>query len=225
MKTTSAALDVLLRVGAPIDPDEVVRILEALLDDTARQRPFILTTALEPLLAVAPSHDLVGELVEALLACRIDDGGRPVWPERDTSIEGADPRASLAHTARVVTILRKAPGERAQAAVAAAEPWLANIGSLDGVAEVIRRTTPSYSEFMIQHFTAAWTVRAAVEGAGLQATFERALEYLWSRFDRGLNLWKMDNGEAPVWMLTDAVAALHDASLALFATPVDRDVG
>jgi hypothetical protein len=223
VETTAAALHALLHAGAAITADEVVRILATLVDETTRQRPFILTCALEPLLAVAPESDLVHDLVEALLACRVENA--TLWPEKRDPIDKAEPRPSVAHTARAITVLRRAPGARASEAVAAAEPWIAATVHLDGVAEVIRRTSPTYSEFTIHHFTAAWVVRAAAGSPTLRGALGRALEYLWSRFNPELNLWKMDNGDAPVWMLADGLAALRDASLAMFATPVDRDIG
>jgi len=68
-------------------------------------------------------------------------------------------------------------------------------------------------------------VRAIAGGADPRAGMGRALAYLWGRFDRKLSLWTSDNGEAPTWMLADAVVALNDAARAMLATPVDRDVG
>ena len=226
MEATGPALDALLRVGAPIEVDDVVRILGGLLDDTARQRPFVLTCALEPLLVIAPDAPLVKDLVDALLACRVEEDSTLLWPgKRDSSIDQPGLKASVAHTARAVTALRKAPGERARAAVAAAEEWIVTPTSLDGVAEVIQRTKPEFSQLTVEHFTAAWVVRAIAGGADPRAGMGRALAYLWGRFDRKLSLWTSDNGEAPTWMLADAVVALNDAARAMLATPVDRDVG
>jgi transcriptional regulator with XRE-family HTH domain len=224
METTSTALDALLRVGGPITPDDVVRILRALLDDEARARPFILTCALEPLLYIAPGSDLVDELIEALLVCRVECDGVPLWPEKRVAIDQPGLRPSVVHTARAITALRKADNDRARQAVSAAEPWLFGSDNLDGVAEVIRRTAgDTYGEFTIQHFTSAWVVRAAAGAADPDGMLRRALAYLWSRYDRTRHLWTMDNGDAPVWMLADSVAAVQDAALALHPTPVESE--
>ena len=85
LETTAAALDALLHAGVPIPVEDVERVLRDLVDETARERPFILTAALEPLLRVAPDADITTELVQALLDSRVTFGGRKLWPEKTST--------------------------------------------------------------------------------------------------------------------------------------------
>jgi transcriptional regulator with XRE-family HTH domain len=219
LETTAAALDALLHAGVPIAVDDVLRMLRELLDDTTLQRPFILTTALEPLLRVAPDSELAAELVQRLLDTRIEAEGLRLWPEKLLSRDQPLLRRSVAHTARAVTVLRNAPQELLGDAVSSAEQWLATTQDIDGVTETVRRLVgkdQQLEQLTFDHFTSAWVARAL---AGAFAPDRRriayALEFVWSRFDRKRNLWAWDNGDVPVWMLADAVAALQDSAFAL----------
>jgi hypothetical protein len=212
-------LDALLHAGVPIKVDDVLRMLRDLLDDTALQRPFILTTALEPLLRVAPDSELAAELVQRLLDTRIEAEGLRLWPEKLVSRDQPLLRRSVAHTARAVTVLRNAPQELLSDAVSSAEQWLATTQDVDGVTETVRRLVgkeQQLEQLTFDHFTSAWVARAL---AGAFAPDRRriayALEFVWSRFDSERNLWAWDNGDVPVWMLADAVAALQDSAFAL----------
>lgn len=226
IESTAIVLDALLLLGAPIGVDEVLRVLGGLLDETARQRPFILTTALEPVLRVAPDSSLAAELIELLLACRRDFGGVPLWPEklvpaRDQPL--LDP--SVVHTARAVTALRSASDPAGREAVAAAEAWIVGADNLGGVSEIIRRDVDhGREELAIEHLTSAWVVRALSGAASpVQGHIRRALDVVWSRYDHATQFWAWGNGDVPAWMVHDAIAALHAAALALQPTPVPQD--
>jgi transcriptional regulator with XRE-family HTH domain len=219
LETTAAALDALLHAGVPIAVDDVLRMLGDLVDDTALQRPFILTTALEPLLRVAPDSELAAELVQRLLDTRIEVEGLRLWPEKLLSRDQPLLARSVAHTARAVTVLRNAPQELLGDAVSSAEQWLATAEDINGVTETVRRLVgedQQLEQLTFDHFTSAWVARAL---AGAIAPDRRriahALEVVWSRFDSERNLWAWGNGDVPVWMLADAVAALQDSAFAL----------
>jgi transcriptional regulator with XRE-family HTH domain len=223
METTGAALDALLRAGVPIPVDDVERMLRGLLDDTARERPFILATGLEPLLRVAPDSGLAAGLIKALLETRIERDGVLLWPEKH--LHRAQPLldASVPHTAQAVTVLRDAPSELIGDAVTSAEQWLADEEDVNGVSEIIRRRldTDRAEQLTIHHFTSAWVARAL---AGVDSPdrrqIRRVLHHVWARYDETSHFWAWGNGDVPVWMLADAVAALQDVALALSSAPI-----
>jgi transcriptional regulator with XRE-family HTH domain len=222
LETTGAALDALLHTGVPIPVDDVVRMLRELVDDTARERPFILATGLGPLLRVAPDSSLATDLIRALLDTRIERDGVLLWPEK--RLDGDQPLlgASVAHTARAVTVLRDAPTELVGDAIASAEQWLADVGDVNGVSEIIRRGLDAdrVEELSIDHFTSAWVARALASGESPdRRQIQRALDHVWARYDEASHFWAWGNGDVPVWMLADAVAALQDTALALSSAP------
>jgi hypothetical protein len=202
-------------------------MLGNLLDDTARGRPFILASALEPLLRIAPDADLAQEFVKALLACRVDFDGRQLWPEKLLQRDQPMLTASVPHTARAVTVLHEASGHLVRD-IAAAEEWLAETEDLNGVSEPIRRDLDDYTreELTIHHFTATWVVRAlATASVPDSRRINEVLPHVWERYDPEHHFWAWGNGDVPVWMLVDAVAALQDAADALQPTPVPFDSG
>jgi hypothetical protein len=218
LETTGAAIDALLHAGVPVAVDDVLRMLSALVDETARERPFILTTALEPLLRVAPDSDLTAELVRALLECRVDFGDVRLWPEKHLHRDQPLLAPSVAHSARAVTVLRDAPAELLGDAVTSAEQWIAEVDDVNGVSERIRRRLGEDrpEEITIHHFTSAWVTRALAGGeAPDRRQIQHALRHVWARYDETSHFWAWGNGDVPVWMLADAVAALQAAALAL----------
>jgi transcriptional regulator with XRE-family HTH domain len=223
LETTAAALDALLHAGVSITVDDVLRMLSDLLDATALQRPFILTTALEPLLRVAPDSELAAQLVQRLLDTRIEVGGLLLWPEKRLSRDQPLLVPSVAHTARAVTVLRNAPQELLGDAVSSAEQWLVSAEDINGVTEIVRRFVGEDrqpEQLTFDHFTSAWVARALAGGpAPDRRRIGNALEVVWSRFDSERNLWAWGNGDVPVWMLADAVAALQDSAFALLPGP------
>jgi DNA-binding XRE family transcriptional regulator len=222
MEITGSVLDALLRAGVEVPADEVVRMLDRLVDETTLARPTILSTTLEPLLRVAPEAELTTRLIRALLDCRVDFNGTLLWPEKRLHRDQPMLTASVAHTAHAVAVLRAAPDNLVKDALAMAEQWISEADDLNGVTEIIRRDLDAdrREELTLHRFTSTWVARA-LAGAGVpdQRRIEHALGYVWERYDPGLNLWAWGNGDVPVWMLADAVAALHDAALALHTGP------
>ncbi|MGI8815800.1 MAG: helix-turn-helix domain-containing protein [Pseudonocardia sp.] len=222
LETTATALDALLHAGVPFAVAEIERTLSGLLDRTARQRPFILATALAPLLRVDPESDLANELVRALLDSRVDFDGVLLWPEKRLHRDQPLLDPSVAHTARAVTVLREAPENVVGDAVDAAEQWLISQDALGGVSEIIPRIAGDQPvEDPFHHFTSAWVARAL---AGASEPDRRgianAVGQVWERYDPRLHFWAWGNGDVPVWMLGDAVSALQRSALALHTTPV-----
>jgi transcriptional regulator with XRE-family HTH domain len=220
LEATADTLDGLLQAGVPIDVDDVLRMLGDLLDDTAFERPFALATALQPVLRVAPDSDLASRLVKALLECRLEVNGALIWPEKIVQRDLSLLVPSVAHTARAATVLRNAPTGLFGDAVVSAEQWLAGVDDLTGVSEIIRRRVGEdrREELIVHHFTSAWVVRA-LAGADVpdRRRISQALEYVWARYHEPSHFWSWGNGDVPVWMLADAVAALQEAALALAA--------
>jgi hypothetical protein len=225
IETTAVVLDALLRVGAPINTDEALRILSGLIDEVARERPFILTTVLEPVLRIAPDSSLATELIRLLMACRTDFGGMSLWPEKLLERDQPLLDPSVAHTARAITVLRSAGDSASKDAVATAEAWVTGADNLNGVTETIRRKAAhGREELAIEHFTSAWVVRAlAGTATPNQGFIRRALDVVWARYDPTTRFWAWGNGDVPVWMMHDAIAALHAAALALHSTPIKTE--
>lgn len=222
LETTSTAIDALQRAGVPIAVDDVLRMVRNLLDESARERPFVLTTALRPVLRVAPDSTLARELVGALLDARIDIDGMRLWPEKRLGRQQLLLDPSVVHTARAVTVLRDAPGELVGEAVEVAEQWLAGTENLGGVTEIIRRREgpEGREEFTLDHFTSAWVARALAGSAHPdRRRITHVLKFVWERYDPQHHFWAWGNGDVPVWMLGDAVAALQETAFALRDAP------
>jgi transcriptional regulator with XRE-family HTH domain len=222
LEATAPAVASLLRAGAPLKVDKVVEAIGRLLDKTSRERPFILTLAVEPLLRVAPDSALTAEIVRDLLDCRRDFHGTLLWSEKQLERDQPLVDPSVSHTARAITALRDAPAELVGDAVTSAEEWLAEQPNLDGVTEVVRRTFDDAprEELAFHHFTSAWVVQALAGAAKPDfRAINRALRLVWDRYDPSHHLWAWGNGDVPVWMLVDAVAALQSAAFALLSRP------
>ncbi len=223
MEITADVINALLRAGVDLPVDDIVRMLDGLVDETTLARPTILCMALEPLLRVAPAAELTERLVRALLDCRAPFGDILLWPEKLLHRDQPLLTRSVAHTAHAITVLRAAPAALVGDAVTIAEQWITEADELNGVTEIIRRDLDGgrFQESLPLHrFTSTWVVRAlAGATAPDRRRIELALDQVWARYDPGLHLWAWGNGDAPVWMLGDAVAALHDAALALHTRP------
>jgi transcriptional regulator with XRE-family HTH domain len=222
LEMTAAAIESLLRAGVPLKVDRVVESIRALLDETARERPSVLSQAVEPLLRVAADADLTADVVNDLLDCRQDFQGVLLWPEKRLHRDQPLLEPSVAQTARAVTALRDAPAELVGDAVLAAEEWLAGQTNLGEDTEIIRRTLGdgTREELALHTFTPALVVQAL---AGAQRpnvrAITRALQPVWDRYVPSLHLWAWSNGDVPVWMLVDGVAALQAAADALLTGP------
>jgi transcriptional regulator with XRE-family HTH domain len=223
LEATAPAIDFLLRAGVPLDVSRILYVLgDQLQDATARERPFILTMALEPLLRVAPDADLTRRVVGLLLDVRQEFDGVLLWTEKTVERDQPMVEPSVAHTARAVSVLREAEPDLVGDAVTSAEEWLSTRTNLGGVTEIVRRTLPGghREELAFHHFTAALVARA-LSGAERpdRAAIERALSVVWERYDPSLHLWTWSNGDTPVWLLEEAVEAVQDAALALTTAP------
>lgn len=226
----ATVVDALFRVGTPMPIDEALERLEASLDDEfARNRPYLLATALQTVTRLRPDAPLADRLIDDLLANRQDDHGTPVWPEkREPGLALVEP--STVHTARAVVALRDVLRNRDRSdltdAVEQATRWLIDRPEPDhGVAEDLARPDRGdLPEFRrsIRHFTAAWVVQAlSLATQPVPAGRLRTpLELLWGRYDPAVGLWRWGNGDLPIWMTLDAITALRTAALTLAAPPV-----
>ena len=233
-EVTVAVLDALSRIGpgragqAVADLSGAWTWLETSLDDVERNRPYVLSTVLEAVVRLRPDSPFVGKLVTALLEARRTLFGIPLWPA-DAKVDARLLEASLAHTARAVVALRCARAvvddPELDDAIGRATAWIVDWHrGDDGVTEVLRDERNEDSRMLdvpVNHFTAAWVVRAllgvdSVPAARVQA----ALDVLWEayEYDEGLWIWRLD-GRLPVWMTHDALLALRSVALAGHATP------
>ncbi len=223
-------VDALTRVGV-LNPGAALAMLEGLVDDATRHRPFVLTTVLETVLRLAPDSNLAHDLLGYLLAARRPFDGQLVWPEKVGDGQ-AKLTASMPHTARAVVVLQTAARciDRAELrdALHTGQEWLADTWDDEGVSEVISREiederpgVAAREELSIRHFTAAWVVRAL---AGVErpdtGRLGTALARVWTWFDPESGLWGWGNGDLPVWMTHDSVAAVRAAALALTPSAV-----
>lgn len=226
----ATVVDALYRVGTPMPIDDALTRLEASLDDEfARNRPYLLATALQTVTRLRPDAPLADRLVDDLLATRQDHRGALVWPEkREPGLALVEP--STVHTARAVVALRDVLRNRDRTdltdAVEQATRWLVDRTDPDhGVAEDLARPDAGdLPEFRrsIRHFTAAWVVQAlSLAPQPVPAHRLRApLDLLWGRYDAAVGLWRWGNGDLPIWMTLDAITALRTAALTLTAPPV-----
>lgn len=226
----ATVVDALYRVGTPMPIEDALLRLEASLDDDfARNRPYLLASALQTVTRLRPDAPLADRLIEDLLATRQDDRGAPVWPEkREPGLALVEP--STVHTARAVVALRDVLRNRDRPdlteAVDQATRWLVERTDPDhGVAEDLARPDPTDQPEIrrsIRHFTAAWVVQAlslATEPVPAHR-LRTPLDILWGRYDHSVGLWRWGNGDLPIWMTLDAITALRTAALTLAAPPV-----
>jgi transcriptional regulator with XRE-family HTH domain len=228
----ATVVDALFRVGTPMPVEDALLRLEASLDDDfARNRPYLLATALQTVTRLRPDAPLADRLIDDLLATRQDDRGALVWPEkREPGLALVEP--STVHTARAVVALRDVLRNRNRDrsdltdAVDQATRWLVDRTEPDhGVAEDLARPDAgdqSEIRISIRHFTAAWVVQAlSLATEPVPAYRLRApLDLLWGRYDHEVGLWRWGNGDLPIWMTLDAITALRTAALTLAAPPV-----
>jgi DNA-binding XRE family transcriptional regulator len=227
-EATAAALDALFRMGTTLSADDGLAMLDESLDDFARTRPYLLSSALQTARRLRPDSALVDRLVDDLLAARLRFDGVPLWPEK---VEPGlfQPEPSVAHTARAVVALRGVGHNRDRDDIRVASDtaidWLVDrIHPDDGVTEELIRPTPDgegTTRVFVRHFTSALVVQALSGVPDVPASrIHSALNTLWSRYNREISLWAWGNGDLPVWMTMDSVIALRSAALALAASPV-----
>jgi transcriptional regulator with XRE-family HTH domain len=233
-EVTAAVLDALSRIG-PGRSDEAVADLpaawawlETSLDAVERGRPYVLSAVLEAVVRLRPDSSFVGTLVRALLEARREFGGVPLWPA-DATADARLLEASLTHTARAVVALRcvheRAATPELDDAIGRATEWIVSWPrGDDGVTEVLRDERNPDSRGLdvpINHFTAAWVVRALLgTDSAPTGRMQVALDMLWDAYElaEGLWIWRLD-GRLPVWMTHDALLALRSVALAGYATP------
>lgn len=226
---TATVLDALFRVGASVSVDEALGLVERSLDPFSRTRPYLLATALQTVVRLRPDAPLATELVDELLAARLDFDGVPLWPEKNVS-GLVLPEPSTVHTARAVVAMcdvLRCRGERSDIldAVGQATQWLTDRAHPDdGVIEELVRPRPDgdgTTRVGIRHFTPAWVVQAlSVAPEVPLRRLRRALDALWERYDPELGLWAWGNGDLPIWMSLDSVTALNTATLRVAEPPL-----
>lgn len=215
-ESTAAILDALTRVGASLNIDEEIRLLATLFDEAADRRVHIVATVLEMLARVRPESDLARRLVDRLLKIRQTTARVEVWPERGPNSErlaaGLRPEPSIPHTARAIIALhpfRHRP-DVADALDFAFE-WLSttdhgsssreNLHYMDGA---------SRRDLEIRHFTPALVARALSLGSSdHQFRLQSTLDDVWRRYQTTLGAWSWSNGETPLWLQHEAVAAVR----------------
>jgi hypothetical protein len=74
-----------------------------------------------------------------------------------------------------------------------------------------------------RHFSASWVLRTLVQCsvAVNHPTVTKAIGWVWAAFDDDHSLWKWSNGDLPIWMTFDGIAALRIAALG--SLPAGRD--
>jgi len=228
-EVTAVVLAALTRTGQVAEREVKLERLRAGIDDLARSRPYILATVLDCVLSMQSAGPFVDELVTLLLDARTEFAEGMLWAA-DAEAEPRLTQPSLAHTARAVAALhrlRDASSDVDQA-VECAVDWLVDSDEPDyGVTERLQSDTEAghRSLVAIDHFTAAWSVRALVAADNVpEARLRRALDELWSCYDAELHLWVWRNdGAVPSWMTHDAVTALHALAVATLPTPLPQD--
>jgi hypothetical protein len=193
------------------------------LDDVSRTRPYVLAAVLQTVLRLRPDGPLATELVDDLLAARLEFDGHLLWPEKNEP-GLAKPESSAVHTARAVVALREVTGRGdVDDAVGQAVAWLVGLTKPDdGVTEELIRPvpgSPATTRVLIRHFTSAWVVQA-LSGVASDVPVSRvhsALRVIWERYNPDLGLWAWGNGDLPIWMTLDSVTALRTAALVVAA--------
>ncbi|GLZ34830.1 transcriptional regulator [Lentzea sp. NBRC 105346] len=214
---TATVLDALFRIGTPLSVDEALSLMKDSMDGFSRTRPFVLSNVLQTVNRLRPDSPLAASLVEDLLKTRRDFGGVLLWPEKQEpglAIHMQEP--SVVHTARALVALQSSmhtqDNPELQDAVAQATSWLVDQSDDNGVYEELVR-----SHLTIRHFTSAWVALALASSSPSQVPVERlsaALKVMWSRYDPDLGLWAWGNGDLPIWMTHNAVAALQATAYA-----------
>ena len=226
MEITAEVIDSLLRAGVALAVDDIVRMLGELVDETTAVGASYFGVRLSGLCSASRRmRSSPQRLIRALLDGRVDFAGTLLWPKKRLHRDEPLLTPSVPHTAHAVAVLRAAPGDLVGDAVAAAEQWVTGADDLNGVTEIIRRDL-DVELFLGQPgcpctasrprgLSAPSPAPPRPTGAGSRRARPRlgALRPRSSPPGLGKRL------TAPVWMLADAVAALHDAALALHTAP------
>jgi hypothetical protein len=197
-------------------------------DDVLWGSVFSLSTVAPALASAAPRSQMLGEVVEALLAAaHYDERDRTLCWTRFTRRHPDDRNASpsAAHTASAVLALlhsfRATDGKHGASPedLQPAATWLLRHPDWRNTAETICRPfgKSRTEEPLVRHFTSAWAVRALLE-LDVDPTNQRivsTIAQLYSSHSGGI--WNWDAVKRPVWATLDALRALE--TYALRASP------
>jgi len=231
-EVTGVVLSALARLGLLTDLDLELEKLERTVDDLSLSRPYVLSVILEAALAIRPGARLVDNLVDALLEARMPVGDVMLWPANAAaSAELLEP--SLAHTARATTVLRLVRAARSRAdvdeAIDMATRWIvARNKDDDGTTELLEPEPGNKAaDISVNHFTAAWVVRALAGRDGVPPQrLNAAVKTVWDAYSARNHLWVWrSDGRLPSWMTHDGVAALRALAGATVASPIPLDAG
>lgn len=225
-EVTAVILAALARLGRLTDLDAALRMLENLIDDFAKTRPFVLAVALEAVLAIRPDSDLAHQLTRDLLGSRAQHKDRMLWSMNASSLVEERTSPSLAHTARATAILRLArptTGVPTQVddAIDMAVEWMSSLHKSDAGAIELLEVSETQPAIPNHHFTSAWVIRSLAGVKGVPASrLQAALEFLWDSYSPTDKLWIWrDEGSLPSWMTHDAVSALRALAEASLSSP------
>lgn len=230
-EVTAVVLAALARLGRLTDVDDALRMLENLVDDFAKTRPFVLAVALEAVLSIRSDADLVRQLEQKLLESRTQYGDRMLWTMNTSAlVERTSP--SLAHTARATAILRLArattsrPAQIDEATDMAVD-WMSTLHKSDVSAIELLEVSETQPAIPNHHFTSAWVIRSLAGVKGVPASrLQAALDILWDSYSPMDNLWIWrDEGSLPSWMSHDAVSALRALAEASLLSPFSISTG
>jgi transcriptional regulator with XRE-family HTH domain len=229
---TAGVLNGLVRADPGIDPGPYLDRLESEVheDDVTAQQPGLMAIVLETLLDLRPDSPVVAELLQALLDSRTLRNGWLLWSQK-AEPGLARPRPTVCHTASALDILKRAsligaiPPDlvgMVDEALGTGVTWLLAQQGLDNTSEPIERRVKGRKEVVYyRHFTAAWVLRSLLI-CGISPThptISLALHAVWEWFDEEHSLWRWGNGDLPVWMTFDGIAALRIAALASLPHP------
>jgi hypothetical protein len=220
-EVTATVLDALHRVDATADFSQQIGAMENELGAFEKSRPYILSTMLETSLRLQPDAKLTSSLIKYLLEARRQYSEYSLWPEK-AEPNLASPQPSTVHTARAICALAAVQAIRPNVAgvpeaIEQGASWLDREADLTGASEIIARPLEDTIESLpLRHFTAAWVVKALISAGlpGSHPTVSAAVAEVWKGFHGPSALWRLDNGELPIWMSFDAIEALQLAALA-----------
>src|SRR5262245_10657819 len=224
-------IDALVRIDPKADVGHHLHMLEERLDDVAWRRPMILAAVLQTLLDLRPEAPLTHTVLRALLDNRQAEGpgGVRLWTQK---IEAglADPRPSIVHCARAVEVLARArrlgvivselAGE-ADDVLGTVVGWLRAQRVFEPTTEFINRPGSHGDNLYFRNFTSAWVVRALLlnDTPPEHPALVAALRQVWREFNDNRALWRWSNGDLPIWMTFDGIAALRLTALASLPGP------
>jgi hypothetical protein len=230
-EVTALVLGVLSGVGGR--PERLAEAVEAFersltadLDPVGMSRTYVVSAVLGGLVRAAPASTRLPQLCRLLLSGTTRD------PDHDNLLCWADQLSdgkrpglvpSIPHTARAIVALSRTArvdgsDRQAESTLDEAIRWLIKRNEMPRQTEQIRRTLSEQrnESLTVRHFTAAWVVNAmlcpeAAGAAGRDELLGNAIRQV--RSARSNEVWEWDNGEHPLWMTYQGLAALHRYAL------------